>query len=72
MSAIRQITVLGAGTMGHGIAHAAVAAGYHACVYDVSDAQLARAREHVQAIVDQSARWRPNTAAPLPLSARLG
>src|SRR5688500_1269914 len=33
---IRQIAVLGAGTMGHGIAHAAIAAGYETHLFDVS------------------------------------
>jgi 3-hydroxyacyl-CoA dehydrogenase len=37
------VTVLGAGTMGHGIAHAAMAAGYDTGLYDVSDARVARA-----------------------------
>ena len=33
---IRRVTVLGAGTMGHGIAHASIAAGYDTCLFDVS------------------------------------
>jgi 3-hydroxyacyl-CoA dehydrogenase len=33
---IRRIAVLGAGTMGHGIAHAAAAAGYDTMMFDVS------------------------------------
>ena len=41
---VRTITVLGAGTMGHGIAHAAVSSGFETRLYDVSDTQLARAR----------------------------
>ena len=41
---VQQITVLGAGTMGHGIAHAAAAAGYVTRLYDVSQEQLARAQ----------------------------
>ena len=36
----KTIAVLGAGTMGHGIAHAAMAAGYETRLYDVSQAQL--------------------------------
>lgn len=34
---IGQITVIGAGTMGHGIAHVAAQAGFHTVMYDVSD-----------------------------------
>ncbi len=37
--------------MGHGIAHAALAAGYTTRLYDVSEAQLTRARGAVEAIV---------------------
>jgi 3-hydroxybutyryl-CoA dehydrogenase len=33
---INRIAVLGAGTMGHGIAHAAIAAGYETSLYDVT------------------------------------
>jgi 3-hydroxybutyryl-CoA dehydrogenase len=35
---IRNITVLGAGTMGHGIAQAAIAAGFNVVLYDVDQA----------------------------------
>ena len=48
---IRTIAVLGAGTMGHGIAHAAIAAGYATRMYDVSSAALDRGRAAVEAIV---------------------
>ena len=44
------VTVLGAGTMGHGIAHAAAASGYQTRLYDVSEAQLAKARSQVEGI----------------------
>ena len=44
---VRTIAVLGAGTMGHGIAHAAAAAGYATRLYDVSPAQLDKARAQV-------------------------
>jgi len=40
--AIRSIGVLGAGTMGHGIAQVASAAGYDVIIRDVDDASLAR------------------------------
>jgi len=45
------ITILGAGTMGHGIAHAAMAGGYETRLYDVSPAALEHAREAIDAIV---------------------
>jgi 3-hydroxybutyryl-CoA dehydrogenase len=49
--AIRQLAVLGAGTMGHGIAHAAIAAGYATRLYDVSRPSLEQARAAIEAIV---------------------
>ena len=45
------IAVLGAGTMGHGIAHAAMSAGFTTRLYDVSPAQLEKARTAVAGIV---------------------
>ena len=62
------IAVLGAGTMGHGIAYAAIAAGYRTWLYDVSASQLTKAAAHVQAIAakgvelgkvtgEDAARW---------------
>jgi 3-hydroxybutyryl-CoA dehydrogenase len=48
---IRKITVLGAGTMGHGIAHAAIAGGYDTRMYDVSDAAVAKGRTAIEQIV---------------------
>jgi 3-hydroxybutyryl-CoA dehydrogenase len=48
---IRSIAVLGAGTMGHGIAHAAIAAGYETRLYDVSDPAVERGRAGIEAIV---------------------
>ncbi len=47
---ITSIAVLGAGTMGHGIAHAAIAAGYETSLYDVSADALARGVDAIQAI----------------------
>ena len=46
----RVIAVLGAGTMGHGVAHAAAAAGFETRLYDVSDAALAKARGQIDGI----------------------
>jgi 3-hydroxybutyryl-CoA dehydrogenase len=51
MDSIRHITVLGAGTMGHGIAHAAMLAGYETRLYDPSDPQLQKARKQIDGIL---------------------
>jgi 3-hydroxybutyryl-CoA dehydrogenase len=48
---ITRITVLGAGTMGHGIAHAAIAGGYDTRMYDVSDVAVATGRASIEQIV---------------------
>jgi len=51
---ISRITVLGAGTMGHGIAHAGIAGGYQTRMYDVSDAAVAKGRAAIEQIVKKS------------------
>ena len=51
---IQTVTVLGAGTMGHGIAHGTIAAGFQTRLYDVSDAQLAKARGQIESILKKS------------------
>ena len=51
---VRTITVLGAGTMGHGIAHAAAVSGFATRLFDVSDAQLAKARAAVDRILKKA------------------
>jgi 3-hydroxybutyryl-CoA dehydrogenase len=48
---IRTITVLGAGTMGHGIAHAAIAAGYQTRMFDVAPASIDKGRRAIDDIV---------------------
>lgn len=48
---IRHITVLGAGTMGHGIAHAAIAGGYRTKMYDVSEAAVDKGASAVESIL---------------------
>jgi 3-hydroxybutyryl-CoA dehydrogenase len=48
------IAVLGAGTMGHGIAHAAMAGGYDTRLFDVSPQMLDRARGSIEQIVGES------------------
>jgi 3-hydroxybutyryl-CoA dehydrogenase len=51
MAEITKIAVLGAGTMGHGIAHAAIAGGYDTRMYDVSDIPVAKGRAAIEQIV---------------------
>jgi 3-hydroxybutyryl-CoA dehydrogenase len=46
-----RVTVLGAGTMGHGIAHAALAGGFTTRMYDVSEATVEKGRAAIEAIV---------------------
>jgi 3-hydroxybutyryl-CoA dehydrogenase len=48
---IRRIAVLGAGTMGHGIAHAAAAAGYDTAMFDVSQEALEKGRLAIEDVV---------------------
>ncbi len=47
---IRRVAVLGAGTMGHGIAHAAIAGGYETRMYDVSKAAVEKGRAAIEQI----------------------
>jgi 3-hydroxybutyryl-CoA dehydrogenase len=51
---VRRLAVLGAGTMGHGIAYAALAAGYETCLFDVTAGALERARCAIEDIVGKS------------------
>jgi 3-hydroxybutyryl-CoA dehydrogenase len=48
---IRTVTVLGAGTMGHGIAYAAIAGGYDTRMYDVAPAAADKGRRAIEGIV---------------------
>jgi 3-hydroxybutyryl-CoA dehydrogenase len=48
---LRRIAVLGAGTMGHGIAHAAVSAGYDTRLFDVDAGSLDKGRTAIEGIV---------------------
>ena len=48
---IRRVAVLGAGTMGHGIAHAAAAAGFETAMYDVSRAAVEKGRQKIDEIL---------------------
>src|SRR5687768_5306392 len=69
---ITKITVLGAGTMGHGIAHAAIAGGYTTRLYDVSEAAVAKGRDAIEAIVKKGVELGKVAAADAgPIMARL-
>jgi 3-hydroxybutyryl-CoA dehydrogenase len=48
---MKRIAVLGAGTMGHGIAHAALAGGYDTRLYDVTDVAVNKGRGAIESIV---------------------
>ncbi|MEO6235420.1 MAG: 3-hydroxyacyl-CoA dehydrogenase NAD-binding domain-containing protein [Vicinamibacterales bacterium] len=61
--AIERVTVLGAGTMGHGIAHAALAAGYRTRLFDVSDAAVAKGRAAIEQIAKTGVEIGKMTAA---------
>ena len=50
---VKTVAVLGAGTMGHGIAHAAMAAGFDTVLYDVSHAQLDKSRAAIDAVIQK-------------------
>ncbi len=51
---MKTIAVLGAGTMGHGIAHAAIAGGYETRMFDVSQAAVDKGRGAIEQIVRKS------------------
>ncbi len=50
---IHKVSVLGAGTMGHGIAHAAIAAGYDTTMFDVSARAVERGTTSIVAILEK-------------------
>ncbi|MEZ5990017.1 MAG: 3-hydroxyacyl-CoA dehydrogenase family protein [Planctomycetota bacterium] len=50
---IRVVTVLGAGTMGAGIAQVAAQAGYETRLYDISDELVGRGLDRVRAMLDK-------------------
>ncbi len=67
---IRTVTVLGAGTMGHGIAHAAIAGGYETRMYDVAPAAVEKGRLAIERIASRGVELGKLTAADA--SAMLG
>ena len=60
---VRTLTVLGAGTMGHGIAHAAIASGYDTRLYDPSPAQLQKAQAAIAGILEKAVELGKASAA---------
>jgi 3-hydroxybutyryl-CoA dehydrogenase len=52
--AVKTIAVLGAGTMGHGIAHASMTAGYDTVIYDIADAAVEKGRSAIDAVIKKS------------------
>ena len=46
--------MLGAGTMGHGIAHAAMTAGFDTALYDVSEAAVTKGKSAIDAVLKKS------------------
>ena len=61
--AIGRITVLGAGTMGHGIAHAAMTAGFETSLFDTSNDALVRARAAIESVVAKSVELKKTSEA---------
>jgi 3-hydroxybutyryl-CoA dehydrogenase len=51
--AVKTVAVLGAGIMGHGIAHAAMTAGYDTTMYDVALPQLEKGKHAIDAVIDK-------------------
>ena len=50
---VKTVAVLAPGTMGHGIAHAAMAAGYATVLYDVSQAPLDKGQAAIDAVIQK-------------------
>jgi 3-hydroxybutyryl-CoA dehydrogenase len=69
VSEIRVIAVLGAGTMGHGIAHAAAVSGFETRLYDPSEPALAKARGQIETILKKAVDL--GKAAPADVNAAL-
>ncbi len=63
MKQVRTVTVLGAGTMGHGIAHAAASSGFETRMYDVSDAAVSKGRAQIEGVFKKSVELGKATTA---------
>ena len=73
--AVKTVAVLGAGIMGHGIAHAAMTAGYDTTMYDVSLPHLEKGKSAIDAVIDKGVELGKVTradAAALKARLRLG
>jgi 3-hydroxybutyryl-CoA dehydrogenase len=70
MPEVKTIAVLGAGTMGHGIAHAAATSGFETRLYDVNGGALEKARAAVDAVLKKSVELGKATAAEIDASAK--
>jgi 3-hydroxybutyryl-CoA dehydrogenase len=68
---VRIVTVLGAGTMGHGIAHASAVAGYETRLFDVSDVQLEKAWSQIAGILNKPVELGKSAAADADAALRL-
>lgn len=69
---IRQISILGSGTMGRGIAYLAATAGYDTVMHDIDEAALGQARERVDALLRKGiAKGKLDEAAARDAAARL-
>ena len=68
MKQVRTITVLGAGTMGHGIAHAAASSGFETRMYDVSEAAVSKGRAQIESVFRKSVELGKATAAEIDAS----
>ena len=69
---LRAVTVLGAGTMGHGIAYAAMAAGYDTMLFDVSQEAVDKGRGAIEELVRGSVdRGKLTAAAGTAIANRL-
>src|SRR5882672_10582684 len=56
LDAIRAVAVLGAGTMGNGIAHVLARCGYNVILRDVEESYLARARDTIAKNLDREVK----------------
>jgi 3-hydroxybutyryl-CoA dehydrogenase len=65
VTAFQSVAVLGAGTMGHGIAQVAAAAGSRVALYDVDAAAAPRARDRIRANLDKGVSLGKVTAQAL-------
>jgi len=67
---VRTVTVLGAGTMGHGIAHAAASSGFETRLYDVAESALTAARTQIARVLRKSVEL--GKVAPADVDAAMG